>query len=1092
MGSQGLHDVINRNAVQITRIIGDSVKLVRQRFIAKDMVRLIEMDNWQQHFEKIIEDSDFSSLNDKDPIVTKLVEAVEWHSAHADEFRRQTLQVKLSETVDNFYIAMELTREYEKWKHETVDRLLFSVKGVSKHRKRNLEELKETLRHNIDLLWFEACLEILRHSGVYDADAKNKIPAFHLISSHTEESLKNLSIGDSFRVVGKTNRKFDFLLKKSDKRTMPGYIVYARSAEGIVQKFLPNTKVFRQSSLSKSIDGDGESKVAVATFPVSLHVNYHPIRANEQTKGYVFASLGDEQATSHFMHYSALSGRCINAVQFNRFLRSAMDGDSFTDRLKLYSNETSWSNGEIIQRGIMTSFGEDGLLRAGFSHKEMLRYAWRQVIGGKQDVDNSCSKNWMTKFTASMVPRGMEFNIKFIKSLKEDANIALFDLFLESAKSDEAIAWSDEVENSLKSRKEKILKLREDKNNNDQTFWEQFLDGLRTPLDEAGHKRLHTYYGEVAKGTEQFVGKVADFAKESHLYDRRISQELWNQPRPVDSIAGDFAADGQYLPNSLALSTVLGAASIALVFYSERQWRESLRIVLEVCGIILCIINIVLSTVNFINAGKYKARNGEARAVYFNEHFMDLKKELFRAIDTKERGEQSDEDNPFLQDLEEKKKRFVDQVIYYGLEDPDEFIYDYRRLMERPDQAAAFKHFQKLLVTYYIPDVYQSNSYVQDSLVAVYRVCDEIHAVLTQDEKKTKVKQRDHVTNLFHRVIKFGIRLQASTSSRAMNTSVYLTARYFGSIVCVSSSKEEFPFIPIETETYGIIKAARKVSEEHEGTILKRQIPDLEHLYRATVETDKGAVAYIAAFLIFVTSWIFIISRIVYLSFDEERIFVLVGKWSQLVFFFTTIVALRYFVASLGHSIWIWVKFSVKRSASKAKGDKGTSWSVRKIQGLIFMRLLLTIIRTGAVLSSGASILWFVAMSLDGMFGARDSVIPIYFALLGVGLAICSSILCGFIEFTIGYNLPPDLGVVVCEVFRDELESMYEDLSLPESKFETKKRQDRTTWEYVAREFFRKYRFDAVFGPDRVGPILQFLQCGLEKSEEQSEGDGLL
>ena len=80
---------------------------------------------------------------------------------------------------------------------------------------------------------------------------------------------------------------------------------------------------------------------------------------------------------------------------------------------------------------------------------------------------------------------------------------------------------------------------------------------------------------------------------------------------------------------------------------------------------------------------------------------------------------------------------------------------------------------------------------------------------------------------------------------------------------------------------------------------------------------------------------------------------------------------------------------------------------------------------------------------------------------------------------------------MVCEVFRDELETMYEDLSLPENKFDTKKRQDRIAWEYVAREFLRKYRFDAVFGPDRVGPILQVLQCGLEKSEEESEGGDL-
>ncbi len=1097
MGSEGVRDVVNPEAVQITRIIGDSIKLIRQKFIAKDMVKLINTDNWQRHFERIIEDSDFSSLNDKDPIVTKLVEAVEWHNLHADEFHRQTLQVKLSETVDNFYLAMELTREYEKWKHEIVDRLLFTVKEVAKHRRRFFEELKETLRHNIDILWFEACLEVLRRSGVYDTDSKNRIPPKHLISSHIGEGLKYLSVGDSFRVSGKegtANRKFDVILKKRETKYSLTQTIYARSAEGIVQKFHENTEVFRESCLSRSIDGDTESKVAVATFPVSLHVNHHSIRANDQTKGYVFASLGDEQATSHFMHYSALSGRCINAVQFNRFLRSAMDGDAFTDRLELYSNETSWSNGEIIQRGIMTSFGEDGLLRAGFSHKQLMRHVWRQVIEGKQNIDNVLSKNWMTKFTASMIPRGMELNNKFMKSLTEDTNVALFDLFLEAAKHDDGITWSEEVENALKARKDNILKLREaHTSTNHQTFWEQFLNGLRTPLDEASHQRLQDVHGSVAKGAEQFVSNVVDFAKESHLYDQRISQELWNQPRPVDSVVGDFAADGHCLPNSLAQSTALCAASVTLVLYGSSQnvgLNKYVVIGLEVCSMILSIINIFFLAGIMINSGKYKARNGEARAIFSNEHFLDLKKELFRAMDTKERGEESEKNNPFLQDLEAKKKKFVDQVIYYDLEDPDEFIYDYKRLMEKTDQAAAFRHFQKLLVTYYIPDVYQSNSYVQDSLVEVYRVCDEIHTVLSQDEKKTKVKKRDHVTDLFHRVTKFGPRLQGSIDSGPRNTYFYLAARYLVSLLCPTSSKNEIPMTPIETETWGIIRAARKVIEEHKGSILKRQLPDLEHLYRATVETDKGAVAFASAFLVFVSSWIFVISRFVKVAINEKTFLADVGLWSQLAFFFPALLAFRYFVLIFGHSIWLWVKLSVKRGAANV--DKGASWGITKIQFLIFMELLLTIIRICVVLASTASIFWCVAMAFTQLTGANESIIPIYIGLLGFGLGIVvATCLYWIIEFIFGYNLPTNLGEIVCEVFREELESMYEELSLPDNKFATTQGQERIAWEYVAREFFRKYRFDAIFGPDRAGPILQIVQCGLENAEEKGEGDNL-
>ena len=1079
----------NSNPVEITRIVGNSIKLVRQTFIAEDMVRLIKTDNWQEHFEKLIEDSEFPSLNDKDPIVTKLVEAVEWHDSHAGEFRRQTLQIKLSETIDNFYLAMELTREYQKWKHDTVDRLLFTIKEVSKHKKRSFEELKETLRHNIDTLWFEACLEVLRNSGIYDTDSKNRIPIANLINSRIKESLKSLSVGESFRIAGKESRKLDVILKQREGKLTQKVTIFARNADGTIQRFDGATDVFREGCLTRSIDGDGdgESIVAVATSPVSQYVNHHSISVNNQTKGYVFVSIGDEQSTSHFMHYSALSGGCSNIVQFNRFLRSAMEGVSLTDRVQLYSKEASWSNGEIIQRGIMGGYGQDGLLRPGFSNKHVLRYVWRQIIEGKQNIENILSRDWIAKFATAMIPGGMSLNKKFTSSLKDDANRVIFDMFLEGAMEDDTITWSDGLEDSLKARRDDISYRRFAKNH-DQTFWEQFLERLTTSLDEASHKRLKIFYGQVAKVAERFVSEVIDFAISSHLYDRRNSQELWNQPKPVDSIVGDYAADGRDLPNYLAQSTTLSAASVALVLYAARQ-DYGLVLVLELCSVILSMINIFLSARILINGWKYKIRNGEARAIYLNQNFVALKKAAFSAMDTKERRLEPDDDNPFLEDLEEKKKQFVDDVIHYGLEDPDEFIYDYRRLMERSDQAAAFKHFQKRLVTYYLPDVYQSNSYVQESLVEVYKACDEVHTLLSQDEKKTGVKKRDHVTDLFHRVREFGPRLQESIGARLMNTSIYLALRYFWSLICLSSAKSEIPMTPIETETYGIIRAAHKVRNEHKGSILKREIPDLEYLHRAIVETDKGAVIFLSAFLFLVSSCLFVLSRILKVSLNETNFLAVVGLWSQLSTGFPAFLSFRYFVFYLYHSLWLWVKLGVKLSAAKL--DKSESRVVTKIQGFILVQFLLTIIRICVVLSSATAIFWCVAMAYPQWTGASESSIPLFIAMVAFGLAIVATSLFWFIEFAIGYKLPPNLGEIVCEIFRDEIEYMYEALSIPENKFDTTQAQERTTWEYVAREFLCKYRFDAVFGPDRVSSILQCLQCDLEKSEENVEGDNL-
>ena len=1073
MGRQGIFDIFNAVTVPNTRMAGDPTKMVRQLFIAGEMVNLMDTENWQRHFIKVIDDSDFSSLNDKDPIIAKLLTAMVWHAEHAGNFRRQTLQIKLSETTDNFYLRMELPREYQKWKNDTVDHLVLPIKGVSKAKKRSLLELKETLKHNIDLLWFEACLEVLRHGNVYDADQERKIRKMHLINSQVEEKLNNnFTVGDSFRVSGKMNRKFEIILKNKKG-------IFARNADGVVQKFDKNIEVFREGCLSRAIDGDSESKVAIATFPMSQYVNNRPICLNNETKGYVFAPIGDQQSTSHFMHYSALSGGCLNVVLFNKFLRSAFDGVPLMDRFQLYSKETNWSNGEVIQRGTMTSFGQDAFLRPGFSYRQGLKYIYSQAYGGKNNLNDILSQTWKTKFSASMVPRGMELNKKFIKTLKGDSNFVIFDLFLEGAMNDNDITWHDGLEESLKARRDDLSGLQIEKN--DRTFWEQFLDGLSTSLDDASQRRLKQFHGDLAKQMEQFVREVIEFAKESHLYNKRSSQELWNQPKPVDSIVDDFAIDGQNLPFSLARSTAFCASSVALVLYASL--RNSLNIYFEVLGIIISFLNVFLSFGILLKSDKYKTRNAKARDLWIDKLFLDLKKVIFRAMDIEDRKANFDGINPFFEELEGKKKKFVEDVVYYGLEDPDEFIYDYKRLLERSDQPAAFKHFQKLLATYYIPDVYQVNSYVQDSLVELYKVCDEIHTFMTQIDDRFGREEKGNIPHLFSRVSNFYINLKLSSDSRLGNSNLYLTCRYLWSLVCCSSSSREFPMSSIENESAGIIKEMRLVSKAHKGSILKRQIQDMEYLRRAMLETDKGAMVFVWAALIFVASTIYGISRIIAITVGNNSFLTAVGLWSQLVSVFAALVAFRYYAFCFCHSLWLWVKLGVKISAKKL--DKDTRHGLRKIKSFVFVQYLLTIIQLCLVLSSITAVSWCVAATAFPDKIWMGKIIPIYIALVAFCIVMGAMVFSLFLEFIFGYNLPPKLGEVVYEAFREEIEYLYVTLATSQNRFDTKLSLERITREYVAREFLHKYRFDTIFGSDRCGSILQCLQCGIEKREEK-------
>lgn len=104
---------------------------------------------------------------------------------------------------------------------------------------------------------------------------------------------------------------------------------------------------------------------------------------------------------------------------------------------------------------------------------------------------------------------------------------------------------------------------------------------------------------------------------------------------------------------------------------------------------------------------------------------------------------------------------------------------------------------------------------------------------------------------------------------------------------------------------------------------------------------------------------------------------------------------------------------------------------------------------------------------------------PFWIALGSVCSALLATVLFFAIEYRVRYDLTPRLGEFVCEAFRDEIELMYQVLEKPTNDIETKQQQEKETWEYVAREFLHKYRFDTVFAADRFGSILQYIQSGM-------------
>jgi len=297
-GSGIVDDVRSVNDMN-TRIVGDFTKMVRAPRIFDEMSALVSKDpDWQAHFEALIAQSDFPELNEFDPVVPKLVRSCEWLVENAATFRRQTLQTRFFETGDVFYLGMEFNREFDQWKKNVAENIIapLSMKKMSEEKQEKLECLRSGLLHLFDRLFFSACLSTLKRGDVYNPGARHRVPNFFMINSFFTVSLGSLPIGESFRVSDNPKELYEVLVK------LPRKIV-VRNVEGYVTLMGRRTRVRRQSNLTRSPDGNNESKVALSSFPVGHYVNYRSMRLADREKGYVFAFAGDGQATPHFMRF---------------------------------------------------------------------------------------------------------------------------------------------------------------------------------------------------------------------------------------------------------------------------------------------------------------------------------------------------------------------------------------------------------------------------------------------------------------------------------------------------------------------------------------------------------------------------------------------------------------------------------------------------------------------------------------------------------------------------------------------------------------------------------------------------------------------
>lgn len=257
------------------------------------------------------------------------------------------------------------------------------------------------------------------------------------------------------------------------------------------------------------------------------------------------------------MRYSGLTGACINAMSFNNFIRKAIDGVPFVDRFRDFATETNWSNGEVVQRGTSNNYGEDGFLRPGFSYSDCMEYLYAKAIEhteSQQNWEEFLSRDWKIKMAAALIPRGMEVNPKFRLALSEKWKNAVSALIVKKIGEDAQYRDTGLVDALSTTSHTTTF-------GNDES-WDELLSTL--PIDTEMKEMFHMRYVSVAKQLCRHCDDLIDFASKSSLYHERVSSELSNQPKPVDSVVDDFAVEAQTLANSLILGAAVGSGILAL------------------------------------------------------------------------------------------------------------------------------------------------------------------------------------------------------------------------------------------------------------------------------------------------------------------------------------------------------------------------------------------------------------------------------------------------------------------------------------------------------------------------------------------------
>ena len=438
--------------------------------------------------------------------------------------------------------------------------------------------------------------------------------------------------------------------------------------------------------------------------------------------------------------------------------------------------------------------------------------------------------------------------------------------------------------------------------------------------------------------------------------------------------------------------------------------------------------------------------------------------------------------DPVLSRLKDSARRFRSTAIYQGFEEPLAFDELFTTVLQDGYNVSKLKLFKRYVAQELMADTYHVNSYVQDSLVEMYRNVEEMISLISKpknDVERTNFKAKGLFVNLVH----FEERLESSLqrgpvlwgflkSRRFVHWDISIVVRYLYSLFWTIIPFGNCSIAPIEHQTANVLRQLRSWSNDHEKKCLRREIRDVESLYWATRESDIASLIFVSSFLTFATSIIFSVARLVGIDYLVNLAFFSAAASALGAILAVSHLIRKFFIL---FRLWILLCTKGKKIAAPFRSD------LRLVRQVTLTQIFLTVARLGAASAAAVALPFSVAETGYGDRIRSPAGLSLWFALGSIVAALGSTIVFLLVEYVVRYRLSTELGPFVCYLFREEIAAILAELTVePGNTVDTQQARDRELWEYTARKFLHRYRFDTVFAADRFGQILQFLQAEMK------------